>query len=431
MTRESKVGLFVGLSIIILFAVVIADKGQARRVTPADFGTSLADGSRSTRAINGTDRAATEPDEGRLPVDRVLHGPENVVTMRPAPARTEPPRQEPPKHETPAPTSDLPELPPSALADASKSREMHALTVEPAAPDNSARSDGVIPVPDDGERGAPPRATLAANESREARAEREKLEALDRRLNGGQEPPRDEPSPKRESEVTPPEKTPDQPAVATRTHAVKSGESLAAIARKYYGRSSMQVVDAIFNANRGTLADRNSIRAGQSLVIPVMAKSTEMTDATPRSTMLKAAGTADLPKIPPTDDDEREPRTKPTSMAAAKKSPPASRKPAGPSVADARKRPRPAESRTPAREVAAANRKATTPSRKAGKPDTASAMRTSSASKNTKRVERNADAKRAPARRSVNAPARPSRPASKHAGERAAREAFASRDSHS
>lgn len=51
-----------------------------------------------------------------------------------------------------------------------------------------------------------------------------------------------------------------------KTHTVKSGDTLWAIAKAYYGNGSQ--FPAIFNANRDKLSDPNKIQVGQVLTIP-------------------------------------------------------------------------------------------------------------------------------------------------------------------
>jgi len=53
---------------------------------------------------------------------------------------------------------------------------------------------------------------------------------------------------------------------ANQTHVVSSGESLAGIAFRYYGRNS--AYQLIFEANRDTLASPDKIKTGQKLIIP-------------------------------------------------------------------------------------------------------------------------------------------------------------------
>ena len=58
--------------------------------------------------------------------------------------------------------------------------------------------------------------------------------------------------------------TPSPPV--TRTYVVKKGDSLYAISRKFYGDSSH--IDRIFQANRDSLPSKNSLKVGQTLLIP-------------------------------------------------------------------------------------------------------------------------------------------------------------------
>jgi nucleoid-associated protein YgaU len=51
-----------------------------------------------------------------------------------------------------------------------------------------------------------------------------------------------------------------------RTHEVAKGDTLSAIAKRYYGNASQYM--KIYNANRDQLSDPDKIRPGQKLVIP-------------------------------------------------------------------------------------------------------------------------------------------------------------------
>lgn len=51
-----------------------------------------------------------------------------------------------------------------------------------------------------------------------------------------------------------------------RTHVVVSGDSLSSISDMYYG--TPKHADLIYEANRGTMPNRNALKIGQSLVIP-------------------------------------------------------------------------------------------------------------------------------------------------------------------
>jgi nucleoid-associated protein YgaU len=73
-----------------------------------------------------------------------------------------------------------------------------------------------------------------------------------------------------ERPVTPME--PVQPVRSTvQTHVVKSGDNLALIAQKYYGKEEGNrrvVIDALFKANKSVVPSPDKIRVGQKLTIP-------------------------------------------------------------------------------------------------------------------------------------------------------------------
>lgn len=54
--------------------------------------------------------------------------------------------------------------------------------------------------------------------------------------------------------------------VSSRSYVVQKGDSLYAISRKFYGDSSK--IDLIYNANRSSLPSKNSLKLGQTLIIP-------------------------------------------------------------------------------------------------------------------------------------------------------------------
>lgn len=57
------------------------------------------------------------------------------------------------------------------------------------------------------------------------------------------------------------------PRVGKHVHTVKSGDTLGSIAKFYYGKAGRYT--EIFEANRGTLSDPNSVEVGQELNIPL------------------------------------------------------------------------------------------------------------------------------------------------------------------
>ena len=58
--------------------------------------------------------------------------------------------------------------------------------------------------------------------------------------------------------------------ISAKTYEVKKGDSLYGISRKFYGDSSH--MDKIFQANRGSLKSKNSLKPGQKLIIPAISQ---------------------------------------------------------------------------------------------------------------------------------------------------------------
>jgi LysM repeat protein len=64
----------------------------------------------------------------------------------------------------------------------------------------------------------------------------------------------------------PPAEAPPAPAEAETIHVVVAGDTLGAIARKYYGKASLYM--KIFEANKDILSNPDLIKVGQKLRIP-------------------------------------------------------------------------------------------------------------------------------------------------------------------
>ena len=88
-------------------------------------------------------------------------------------------------------------------------------------------------------------------------------------LSGNSLPPVNSISTPVKSSVTKPTlptKTNTTPSARARTYKVKQGDSLYAISRKLYGDSSY--IDLIYQANRQSLPSKDSLKLGQTLLIP-------------------------------------------------------------------------------------------------------------------------------------------------------------------
>jgi nucleoid-associated protein YgaU len=270
MTKETKIGLLVGLAFIILFAIILSEKGSPP-------GSALPPTFARNDAISAPTSDRPLSDAGRLAVDSKL-----PPIMQPALSDdpVEPIVFEQEKL-VQAPTetgADAPILPPSVVdllngassADKSTGPEIEADPAAPieapieklatGAPDkNLASPSRPLPAAHADETPIDPATTVAASTTRR----------------------------------------PAQPAIAPpikiRTiHTVQPGESLGKIAARYYERSTPDRVNAIFNANRENLDDRHIVRAGQALKIPDLGLPTDQFEPV-QSVALSAATNAQRP----------------------------------------------------------------------------------------------------------------------------------------
>jgi hypothetical protein len=81
MTKETKIGLLVGLAFIILFAIILSEKSGTRDAGLPQF--AQADAARKVGPATGSEKPLH--DAGRLPVDKKLPPP---VETRPTPVKT-------------------------------------------------------------------------------------------------------------------------------------------------------------------------------------------------------------------------------------------------------------------------------------------------------------------------------------------------------
>jgi nucleoid-associated protein YgaU len=79
-----------------------------------------------------------------------------------------------------------------------------------------------------------------------------------------------------------------QPPEPMRQYTVRRGDSLSKIAQRHYGSRRRDVVQRLFEANRGTLSSPDSIRAGQTLVLPPLHRG-EPSPASPQASSPSSA----------------------------------------------------------------------------------------------------------------------------------------------
>lgn len=239
MTKETKIGLLVGLAFIILFAIILSEKGSSNRIQPPSTLTiAKAPGAEDSPFGQGEEPLS---DAGRLPVASQLPSPIQPagnqpigVAMNPSPLGQPFPAEGDPI--SPLPTSvvdrlNAPRITPSTIAEDTSppgTESMSLTQALAAALEAPLETSSTLPIEDDAD-------TLAGRSSAPVRRSIKQAGATMKTIA---------------------------------VHTVRPGESLGKIAARYYGRSTPARVDAIFDANRGTLNSIHSVRADDKLKIP-------------------------------------------------------------------------------------------------------------------------------------------------------------------
>jgi len=244
MTRETKIGLLMGLGFIVVFAVLLLQTGN--RPPSGDLQMML------SRHGNS---ATSRPDTlARLPERTVSGGPATspAVSTAERVAESLTYATEPWSRGLPTPSvfdarPDSRDLGPggSELTETLTPEPQAGADVPTIAPVRVAPTDGAEPsIRPDSPKTSPEPGPSAT-------------------------PPEIRPS------QTPPSLTPDRfPAeadvTAPATYVVQRGDSLMRIARKHYNDESTAVVDFLLRSNSDKVRDRHFVLAGQTLVIPVL-----------------------------------------------------------------------------------------------------------------------------------------------------------------
>ncbi len=269
MTKETKIGLLVGLTFIILFAIILSEKGTSTSIR-APIALSKADGTlANARPASPTAAPLSGADTGRFPVERGLtppspesqpvNSPGNAVVMLEEPVNGQP---------IPTDASQIGPIPEEVRNRLNMARIETEVPIEsgPARPENGP----TMSVHDAVASAIGQRPTAAAEEEVPLAFEEEPDES---RLAGiapaSVQARRDPGSPGRTGAV--PETAPPTKAIRVKAvHVVEPGESLGKIAARHYGRSNPRRVEAIFNANRDTLKTVHSVKANTKLNIPML-----------------------------------------------------------------------------------------------------------------------------------------------------------------
>lgn len=225
MTRETKIGLLVGLGFIVVFAVLLSHTGSA---PPSAGLPSMAEGSQPTSAVMNGDLRATMSRQfpsGGTDLGTTGTQPESGVAIDTHPLGGFAPAGQ----DLPSPDLFNPTLVGNAGDDGSRTA-------------SGRSSDGVPP-------DAVARVRMAPQPSID-----------EPKMTPRPDPPQASPAP--ETGKTAPLRLPP------REHIVRKGENLGEIASERYGTSKPSVVQFVVKANAGQVKDANSIIEGQKLLLP-------------------------------------------------------------------------------------------------------------------------------------------------------------------
>lgn len=213
MSREAKVGLLSGLAFIIVFAMILANRGQPQRLaTQFPHDLLVARASLTPSDVRGV--PSQTPDAGSTTQVAYWWGKSPAATM---PDRTD----------LPAPTSE----------------------------------ERIAAVTGAGSNEAPPPTGLTSDIER-------LLSHPDNRaqfqLVGSDGQPRDSAA----SPAGPVQRTSVKAELAR--YVVSKGDTLTSIARKNYGSHATHLVDAIYDSNRDRMSSKHDVRAGVELILPAL-----------------------------------------------------------------------------------------------------------------------------------------------------------------
>lgn len=237
MTKETKIGLLVGLAFIVLFAIILSERGTAHRDSKAPAFAFMDQSKKSSNVTSDHPLG----DMGRVPVESQL-----PPIVRPSTTRVpvmSPIQEERVVQATPRDDEPLEALPAELVNSLNLPRVVDPMVQETLVDTATriARNDGAAtpPVASPAIAAGNSAASPTAGSS-STTASRDELDRIAKQVG-----------------------------IRVRTHhEVQPGESLGKIAAKYYGRSTPARVDAIFEANRDVLKDRASVKAKTSLKIP-------------------------------------------------------------------------------------------------------------------------------------------------------------------
>lgn len=281
MTKETKIGLLVGLAFIVLFAIILSEKGAGPRQIHAPQFTQA---DNIANPANKADRPLA--NDGRFPIESILPEPVKSTPKTTKVAKTDKPKDAPTPalaDATPKPgkhdTLTVPGVAPStggSLIDKVDGSMKDLVARSPTEADGTApggmSSTPIIPAPT-----TPARDTIASGSGSrtiEDAVQHAVRDALDsnRRGSGIDDMTRTD-SDLGATKVADGRKpsTDDAPKGPSRTYVVAAGDTIYGIAKKMYGTSSRSAIDTIYRANNKSLKSVNSLKLGQKLIIPDVA----------------------------------------------------------------------------------------------------------------------------------------------------------------
>lgn len=324
MGRETKVGLLAGLTFITCFAVILANRGRDRF---SDLGAWPAVVSGLASATPTVDRAPPAPTQ--IPPN--ASGPAQRVAILPTQTRL---AQTNPAVDHPAsiPTGASPGSPSNAAASGQASEPAVILRRPPdPAPVAPPAAERTGAAPDSNRLAQAPQGVDAGEQERILRDRLAKVSAAWASRTQAAQPttlqgvtsPRPEivggpaagappaQSVPAHNNSLRPEPSIAQPAdseLAERSrravlarHSVQKGDTLTRIAGRYYGAATAHHIDAICDANRGVLADRNRLKVGDEVVIPTLQEGVVVPTGAPAARPAPAVGRNAQAAIPPSE----------------------------------------------------------------------------------------------------------------------------------
>lgn len=270
MTKETKIGLLVGLAFIILFAIILSEKGARRGVdTPSDMVAGIVDGV--------SDSGAETPlqNDGRLAIEQQLPPALDLAdaTSDRAPISETDPTEQLVAQDIPEDGSQLPDLSP-ALVNLLNEPNLDTTTdsvtawdeTEPI--DTSEFDSSGTALASTGTGTTTPDAGIASGDSTATLSDIRIPPRAGGLSNMTANTPTNTTTPRTRSQ---PRARPSPSRTIAAIHQVRPGECLGKIAARYYGRSTPARETAIFEFNRDVLNRIDSVRAGDKLRIPALA----------------------------------------------------------------------------------------------------------------------------------------------------------------